>query len=129
MGVTGFVGVEDVSKMIEKLCLSEVNGERFILVSENKRFKSVAYKMANVFKKRVPFIEVKGIVYQLIYWFISILEFIGLTGMLTRETVKASISKNYFSNEKVHAYLNMEFEPVDFVIEQASNGYKKSPSS
>ena len=129
MGVTGFVGVEDVSKMIEKLCLSEVNGERFILVSENKTFKSVAYKMANVFKKRVPFIEVKGIVYQLIYWLISIIEFIGLTGMLTRETVKASISKNYFSNEKVQAYLNMEFEPVDFVIEQASNGYKKSPSS
>jgi hypothetical protein len=85
--------------------------------------------MANVFKKRAPFIEVKGIVYQLIYWLISILEFIGLTGMLTRETVKASISKNYFSNEKVQAYLNMEFEPVDFVIEQASNGYKKSPSS
>jgi hypothetical protein len=129
MGVTGFVGVEDVSKMIEKLCLSEVNGERFILVSENKTFKSVAYKMANVFKKRAPFIEVKGIVYQLIYWFISILEFIGLTGMLTRETVKGSISKNYFSNEKVQAYLNMEFEPVDFVIEQASYGYEKSPSS
>jgi hypothetical protein len=49
--------------------------------------------------------------------------------MLTRETVKASISKNYFSNEKVQAYLNMEFEPVDFVIEQASDGYKKSPST
>ena len=43
--------------------------------------------------------------------------------------MKASISKNYFSNEKVQAYLNMEFEPVDFVIEQASDGYKKSPSS
>ena len=127
-GVTGFVGVEDVSKMIEKLCLSDANGERFILVSENKTFKSVAYKMANAFKKRAPFIEVKGILYQLIYWVISTIEFIGLSRMLTRETVKASISKNYFSNQKVQAYLNMEFEPVDSVIEQASKWYKESPS-
>jgi nucleoside-diphosphate-sugar epimerase len=128
-GVTGFVGVEDVAKIIEKLCLSNANGERFILVSENKTFESMAKMMADKFKKRKPFIEVKGLIYQTIYFIISLMEFFGINGMLTRETVKASISKNQFSNQKVKDFLNFEFESMDSCIESACAGYKKSPSS
>jgi nucleoside-diphosphate-sugar epimerase len=128
-GITGFVGVEDVAKIMEKLCLSNVNGERFVLVSENKTFKSIALKMAKEFNKRPPFIEVKGFIYYLIYGAILFLEFIGLSGMLTRETVRASISKNQFSNEKVRDYLNVEFESMDLCLERACEAYKKSPSS
>lgn len=128
-GVTGFVGVEDVAKMVEKLCLSDVNGERFILVSENKTFKSVALKMAKEFNKRPPFVEVKGFVYYLIYGVISFLEFVGLRGMLTRETVRASVSKNQFSNQKIQDYLSVEFEPMNSCLVRVCEGYKKSPSS
>lgn len=128
-GVTGFVGVKDVAKVMEKLCLSKANGERFILVSENKTFESIAKTMADEFKKRKPFIEVKGFLYHIIYFVISLMEFLGINGMLSRETVKASISKNQFSNEKVCDYLNFEFESMDSCLERVCEEYKKSPSS
>ncbi|MDG1045638.1 MAG: NAD-dependent epimerase/dehydratase family protein [Bacteroidia bacterium] len=128
-GVTGFIGVRDVAKVMEKLCLSNANGERFILVSENKTFESIAKTMAVKFKKRKPFIEVKGFIYQTIYFIISLMEFLGINGMLSRETVKASISKNQFSNQKVKDFLNFEFESMDSCLERVCEEYKKSPSS
>jgi hypothetical protein len=85
--------------------------------------------MAVKFKKRKPFIEVKGFIYQTIYFIISLMEFLGINGMLSRETVKASISKNQFSNQKVKDFLNFEFESMDSCLERVCEEYKKSPSS
>ena len=127
-GVTGFVGVEDVAIMIEKLCLSSINGERFILVSENMSFKEVAQMMAEEFERRSPFIEVKGILYRLIYGLVSLKELMGVKGMLSRETVRSSVSKNQFSNTKVTQALDIKFSPISHVIKKSCEQYKKSLS-
>lgn len=127
-GVTGFVGVEDVAIMIEKLCLSSINGERFILVSENMSFKEVAQMMAEEFERRSPFIEVKGILYRLIYGLVSLKELMGVKGMLSRETVRSSVSKNQFSNTKVTQALDIKFSPISHVIKKSCKQYKKSLS-
>ncbi len=126
-GITGFVGVKDVASITHKLALSKIEGERFILVSENLSFQTIANFMADSLDKRRPKIEVKGIILALAKGFVEVKEFFGLGGLLSRETVKSSIAINYFSNEKVKDALDFRFTPIKKVISEAALWYKKSP--
>ena len=126
-GVTGFVGVKDLARIAYKLCNLDISGEQFLIISENLQYREVANLMSDAMGKRRPSIGVKGSLYQLIYGLISLKEMLGMGGMLTRETVRASISKNHFSNNKVREMLNFQFEPISKVVEDAVEGYKKSP--
>ena len=127
-GITGWVGVKDVARIAEKLCVSEITGERYILVSENRSFKEMAYAMTSALNTKRPKIEIKGLLYKLVYGIISIKEFLGFGGMLSKETVRASISVNRFSNAKITQDLNFEFVPMEDVIAEAVLEYKKSLS-
>lgn len=126
-GVTGWVGVEDVAKVTLKLCQDPTAIGRYILVSENKSFQEVSNAMALNFGVKKPWIEVKGFLYKAVYTFVSIKEFLGLGGMLSKETVRASVSVNRFDNNKTRAKLDFGFEKIEDVVKKAAKGYKKSP--
>lgn len=119
-GITGWVGVQDVARVAELLCLSDISGERYIVVSENKSFKEMADTMTNALGTKKPRIEIKGWLYKLAYGFVSLKEFLGFGGMLSKETVKASISVNHFDNTKIKQALDFEFETMDEVIRNAT---------
>jgi len=118
-GITGWVGVRDVARIAERLCLSDISGERFIVVSENKSFKDIADTMADALGTKKPSIEIKGLLYTIAYGIVAFKEFLGLGGMLSKETVRASISVNHFDNSKVREALEFEFEDMDEVIKKA----------
>ena len=118
-GVTGWVGVKDVARIAEQLCLSDITGERFIVVSENKCFKEVADYMTKALGTKNPSIEIKGFLYKAVYGIMVIKEFLGLRGMLSKETVRASVSQNYFDNAKIKKALNFEFENIEEVVKEA----------
>jgi len=125
-GITGWVGVKDVAKVVELLCLSDISGERFILVSENKSFKEMADAMSDALGTKRSRVEIKGLLYKIAYAIMSIKEFLGIGGMLSKETVRSSVSVNYFENAKVRTALDFEFEDMKNVIQNATKGYKKS---
>jgi nucleoside-diphosphate-sugar epimerase len=118
-GITGWVGVEDVARIAIKLCTSDIVGERFIVVAENKSFKEVSDRMTNALGTKKAAIEIKGLLYKIAYYLIAFKEFIGLGGMLSRETVKASIAVNRFDNTKVKKALDFDFEDIEEVISKA----------
>jgi len=118
-GITGWVGVRDVARIAELLCLSDISGERFIVVSENKSFKEIADTMTDALGTKKPSIEVKGLLYTIAYGIVAFKEFFGLGGMLSKETVKASVSVNRFDNEKIKGALSFEFEDMDEVIQDS----------
>lgn len=118
-GITGWVGVEDVARVAISLCTSDIVGERYIVVSENKSFKEVADMMTTALGTKKPSIEIKGLIYKIAYYLIAFKEFIGLGGMLSRETVKASIAVNRFDNTKVKKALDFDFEDIEEVISKA----------
>jgi dihydroflavonol-4-reductase len=115
-GITGWVGVEDVARVAIKLCNSDIVGERYIIVSENKSFKEVSDRMTSVLGTKKPSIEIKGLLYKIAYYLVACKEFIGLGGMLSKETVKASIAVSHFDNTKVKKALDFDFEDIDAVI-------------
>jgi dihydroflavonol-4-reductase len=115
-GITGWVGVQDVARIAEKLCLSDINGERYIVVSENKSFKEIADTMTAAMGTKKPRIEIKGLLYKVAYTIVAVKEFLGLGGMLSKETVRASIAVNHFDNTKVKKALDYTFEEMGVVI-------------
>ena len=115
-GITGWVGVRDVARIVERLCLSDISGERFIIVSENKSFKDIADTMTDALGTKKPSIEIKGLLYKVAYGIVLVKEFLGLGGMLSRETVRASVSVNRFDNSKVKEALDYDFESIKEVI-------------
>ena len=118
-GVTGWVGVEDVARIAIGLCISDIVGERFTVVSENKSFKEVADLMTTAMGTKKPSIEIKGVLYKLAYAIVSVKEFLGIGGMLSKETVRASIAVNHFDNSKVKKALNFKFEKMSEVIRKS----------
>ena len=116
-GITGWVGAQDVARITERLCLSDISGERFIVVSENKSFKDIADTMTDTLGTKKPSIEIKGLLYKVAYCIVAVKEFLGFGGMLSKETVRASISINRFDNSKIKEALEFEFEDMDEVIQ------------
>jgi len=120
-GITGWVGVEDVAQIAKELCLSGISGERYIVVSENKSYKEVADTMCAALGTKKPRVEIKGGLYKLAYAIVWLNEFLGLGGMLSTETVKASVAVNHFDNTKIKEALGFEFAGLQQVIEKAAN--------
>lgn len=126
-GVTGFVGVEDVCKLTYQLSLENREDEkmRYTAVSENLSFKVVNDFMSTSFGKRKSFIEVKGVLFNIIYAAVAVKEWLGLGGMLTRETVSSSQSKRFFSNVNASEIIG-KFSTIEIVVKLSAERYKQA---
>ena len=118
-GVIGWVGVYDVAKVSIELCLSEVVNKRFLLISENLSYKQISDYMTSALSTKKPKIEIKGFLYKIAYAVFAAKEFLGIGGMLSKETVRASVAKNCFDNSKIKKALNFEFMPMEDVVREA----------
>ena len=122
-GITGWVGVQDVAQIAEQLCLSNIKKERYIIVSQNRSFKEMAFAMAESFGTKKPRTQIKGLLYNIAYAVVSVKEFLGIGGMLSKETVRASIAINRFDNTKIKKALDYQFEDMEEVVEKAVQFY------
>ena len=123
-GVNGFIGVKDVVQIMIKLMQSDIKNERCVLVSENISFKDVFYKIAEALGKKRPGIRVGPFLSQ-IAWRLDVLKskLTGKSPLLTKETAKIILSKEYYSSQKIQSTLSWEFESIDKTIKSVSNDY------
>ncbi|MBT8195777.1 MAG: NAD-dependent epimerase/dehydratase family protein [Bacteroidia bacterium] len=109
-GVNGFVDVRDVSNCMIRLMKKQIDGETYILCSENLSYKEIFTLTAQALNKKPPFIKppnwLNHIFWRLEYFRSKIS---GYPPVITRETVATSMTKSYFSNEKIKKELNYEF--------------------
>lgn len=123
-GVTGFVGVKDVVKVMINLMQSNIINERFILVSENKSFKDVFYKIADELKVKRPSIRVNKALTS-IFWRLDwvLTKVTRKKPLLTRNSARSSHNKECYSSEKIKKTLNFKFETIDEVITETCKNY------
>jgi nucleoside-diphosphate-sugar epimerase len=116
-GVTGFVGVNDVAKVMLLLMKSNFKNERYILVSENVSFRDIFNLIAIGFDKKPPSIGVSKLVTS-IAWMLDfvISKLTGKTQQLTKEASKSLHGKTYYSSDKLIASTTFEFEPIKKVV-------------
>ena len=123
-GTTGFVSVGDVVKSMILLVESEVKNERFILVSENKSFRDILFKIADEFGKKRPSKLVKPWQSELFWrweWLVSKLT--SRRSRLSKQSAKSLHSTSNYSSEKIQKAIGFQFEKIDEVIEQVCKDY------
>jgi nucleoside-diphosphate-sugar epimerase len=121
-GVTGFVGVNDVARVMQFLMNSNIENERFIVVAENKSFKDVFYAIADAFNKKRPSFKVKP--WQTaIFWRIDKLRtfFTRKKPLITKHSARSAHEKTYYSSEKLKERIGFAFESVEKVIKETSS--------
>jgi nucleoside-diphosphate-sugar epimerase len=121
-GTTGFVAVIDVVQLMVQLMKSDINNERFVLVSNTISFQELFIAMADALKVRRPWIYVSPFVTGVLWrldWFFS--TFFRTKRILDKETAIASYSKSLYSNEKVKNTLKIDFLDIHLYIKEISS--------
>ncbi len=112
-GSSNYVDVRDVAKIAVSLMEKEIFGERFILVSENKRFEEIANlvreKLGKSKSKVLPkFVLNFGYILNILLgWLIPKLKIIN------KANIEAVTSHSIISNQKIKDQLNYQFIKVD----------------
>ncbi len=116
-GSTGFVSVWDVVKIMYLVMKSDINGERFSVISENCTFKEVLFNVAENYGVSKPKFEISKsttLFLSKLDWFWSIFCFQKRT--LSRELALSLHAKELVSNAKIVEKLDYSFEPVSETI-------------
>lgn len=125
-GVTGFIGVEDVVKVMISGMNSAIINERFVLVSENKSFQEILFAIADNLQVKRPKIKVTNLIAE-IGWRLSWLKskLTKSANSFPKQSAKSANNKSYYSSSKALKTFNLEFEKMSNVIAQLSKRYKE----
>ena len=128
-GVNGFVDVEDLARVIVLLMESSIQGERFIVSSENWAFRKLFDTIADQFGRKHASREATAFLSGLA-WRLEKLKSL-LTGkppLLTRETARIALSKTTFDNSKLlNALPGFQFTSLEESVKKACEKYANSP--
>ncbi|MPT32284.1 NAD-dependent epimerase/dehydratase family protein [Epilithonimonas hungarica] len=128
-GSTAYVDVRDVAKVAIELMEKSIFGQRFIVTSENVKYKTISDKVRKVFGKSPVKIISNSILdllpfFSMIFgWFIPILKLGNKTNV---ETVK---SDSKITNKKIRETLGYEFIPIDESVDFHLKNYTESLKS
>ena len=127
-GGTSYVDVRDVAKISVELMENNIFGERFILISENKKYEEIAnfikQKLGKSATKIIPngLLKVGVFLNAILGWLISPLK------MANKVNVQSVTEFNKISNKKIKEKLNYEFIPLEESLAFHLENYKKDRS-
>lgn len=112
-GSTGFVDVNDVVNIAIQLINSEIQAERFIVNSENLKYRHVFEMIEKELGKKIS----KRYISKKLLKFVSNLDILiskilGKSPILPRSAVNSAYSRTAYSNRKVTEKLNYQFLPI-----------------
>lgn len=116
-GITGFIGVQDVIKAMILLMNSDINNERFILVSENKSFKDILFAIASGLNIKSPSVKTVKITTAILWrvdWLLTLIT--RKKPLLTKNSASSLLRKSFYSSKKIKEKTGFEFELIDNVI-------------
>lgn len=112
-GASGFVDVEDVTRVMILLMEASVSGERYIISADDYHYKTLFSEIAQGFGVKAPAKEAKpwmlGIAWRALK-FVSV--FTGKEPSITKDAAKSSVTLSYYNNDKVKSETGIVFKPV-----------------
>lgn len=126
-GVTGFVDVRDVVKIMHQLINSKLNGERYIVNVSNLTYKSLFEHIAKAINKTAPAKQAPNEIANILSsldWLKSKLT--GSKRFLTKETVLSSKLIANYKNDKIVSALDYTFMPIEETIQETGEVFTKS---
>ncbi|MFC2109550.1 SDR family oxidoreductase [Bacteroidota bacterium] len=128
-GVTGFVGVDDVVRVLLKGMNTDIESERFVLVSENKSFKEILFLIADSLSVSRPKIRVTSVI-SAIGWRLSWLKskLTNSVNTFSKHTAKSANNKSFYNNDKVKKAFSFQFEKMEDVVAGICKKYQADNS-
>ncbi|HEX8577013.1 MAG TPA: NAD-dependent epimerase/dehydratase family protein [Flavobacterium sp.] len=126
-GTTGFVGINDLVKVMIALMESNSKSEKFIVISENVVFQDLIATIAKELKVPSPKTHAKKWMTEIVWrldWLYAHLLF--KNRKLSKAMAQSLHSQDLYSNEKIRKTLNFTFEPITTVIQSICKCYTNS---
>jgi dihydroflavonol-4-reductase len=118
-GATGFVSVTDVVKIMIQLMDSNINGERFILVSENQSYENLVKSIAKALNAKTPNFEAQTWMTSLFWKIDWVMANIFQKKRIMSKIMSESLhTEDVYSNQKIIAALKYQFENLDDTISE-----------
>ena len=125
-GSNGFVGVDDVVQCMYALMESEIQGERFILSSENISYQQLFNSIAEALEKKPPSFELQKWMATLYMYLDSFLFYLGLQDSpITRANLTTAFNHKCFDTAKIKDRLGFDFEPIEAVTKRHGGFYRR----
>lgn len=113
-GVTGFVDVRDVVKVMVQLMRSPVRDDRFIVSAVNMSFREFFGIIAGALHVKPPRYEASPWILTLASRLDGIKSILTFTERkISEDTITAAISRNFYSNRKIRDTIGFHFRPFE----------------
>ncbi|MGI9530198.1 NAD-dependent epimerase/dehydratase family protein [Lutimonas sp.] len=120
-GITGFVGVEDVVKVMQRLMDSDITNERFVLVSENLSYQEIFSMIAAALNKPKPGIRINRFMSECIWRLEYIRSKLTLSPpLLTKRTARSALANHPYTSEKIKNEIGFEFESIKSCVNKTA---------
>ena len=116
-GITGFVGIQDVINLMILIMKSNINGERFILVSENVTYQKILETIADKLHVKRPKFYANHMmtsIYWKVDWIITLLT--RKKRILSKQMHSSLHSQDLYDNQKVKKQFQYNFEDIEATL-------------
>lgn len=129
-GGNGFVGVRDVARAMYQLTKSEINKQRFLLISENLTFREFFNYIAKGLNKPVPTKRISPFLLEIGWRVLKVLGWItGKRPAVTKETARALKGRYTYGNEKLIEALDFKYFSIEDACLNAGKYYLAQANS
>jgi dihydroflavonol-4-reductase len=112
-GITGYVDVRDVVKIMQLLMDSNISDERFIISAEDVSYRRMLSMIAIALKRRPPDVRLRPWMAELGWRIDYLLSLFGKTPVLSKEIARSAFNSFHFDSSKVKQLLNYQFIPIE----------------
>ena len=124
-GITGFICVKDVVKIMRELMDKNIFSERFLLVAENWTQKDFIFSVCNHLNLKTPQKKASKSLMILALILDAVRSFsLNKRRRLSSSIIESSHSKNEYSNKKITSALDYKFIDIEKSIKETCENYK-----
>lgn len=123
----GFIDVRDAALCLYQLMNSSIDGERFLLVAENRSFKEIMWLIADALHVKRPGIEA-GTWLREVAWRAEAIKsfFTGSRPLITKESAGIASIPFTYNNAKIKKALGIPFRSMEESIADTAKAYLES---
>ena len=126
-GQNGFIDVRDVVQFMVLLMESDIEGERFLLNSENLQYGKVLSLIAENLGTKPPSIPTNTVI-KFLSWRLEWLKskFTKKSAFITKESVQQASNRVSFDNTKSVKTFNFNYQPIERTIQETCKQFIES---
>jgi nucleoside-diphosphate-sugar epimerase len=127
-GITGFVDVRDVARLMSMLMDSNISGRRFIVNAENWSYERLFKDIAKYLCLKAPSIYARPWITNMV-WRLEALfsKMLGKPPTITKWSAKAAHTEQYYSGERLINELEYSYRPLEDTLSEYSHIFRIKP--